>query len=240
MAGAKQNYRDRQKNLNKGTPEQNARKEELKARRKEIADEVSKLIDENMDADGGIDGKALEDYQRLSKERDEIEYELYNMMGPLSDEKYAKYADKRMTALDASENAIARNDLLKNKEYYMAVAEAEHGVYIDQNTAVDNILDGPGGQKMYNAFKKTREMLRKKYGDTITLYRAGTEQKAKSTINMTTLKKNAEQYGQEYGSKVKAVKVPIEHVLLVNVSRTGGYEEVLVLNKGKERFIKKK
>ena len=74
-------------------------------------------------------------------------------------------------------------------------------------------------------------MLRKKYGDEMTLYIAGTAQTDKTTQNMTSTKQNAEQYAKIYGSKVSSEKVPINDILAVNISRTGGYEEFIVLNR---------
>lgn len=221
----------------------NMTKEELQAERQRYVDEVEEIATRTK----GVMTVGSEDYNRLmsaAKERDEITYEIQSKhLSPfVKPEKFAELNATKgsKTELTADEAFIARQDLLRNKDVYMAVQSAMTGVAEGSNTAIDNMYEGKDGKKLYDNFKATREMLRKKYGDEVTLYRAGTDQTPKATINMTTSKANATQYSKLYGTKVMSTKVPVNDILLVNISRSGQYEEVVVLNKNKNLNKKRK
>ena len=211
-------------------------KEELKEELIILVDNRSKWLEKNMDDDGMIDPSKVDEFEKMNKQIDNVEYDLFSQMSPTL--KAEKFNKSNLTDLTSEEAAVARTDLMKDKAVYMAVKSAEHGTgFVEggttQNTAIDALYE-KNPKKVYSTFNDTRKMLKSKYGDEITLYRAGTSQTAKATQNMTTTRKNAQQYADIYGTKVEKVKVPVKDVLCVNISRSGGYEEVLVLNKKKK------
>ena len=206
-------------------------KEELKEELQGLREKRRDFINQYMDEEGYIDPDKIKEWEDLNAQIDSKEYDLHKQLSPtFSAEKWNPNGN---TDLSKEEGEIARQDLLRNKEIYMAIKSAEHGIKYDEktfNTAVDDLY-AEKPKKVYDNFKDTRAMLKNKYGDTVTLYRAGTEQTAKATQNMTTNRKNAQQYADIYGSKVQSMKVPVKDILCVNISRSGNYEEVLVLNK---------
>ena len=207
-------------------------KQDLRDYLKEQKQEIKRFLSENMKSDGELDPDLLPEYQRLTKDVDENEYKLHRELSPTVSGD--RWKGDGVTELTSEEAAVARKDMLSNKTAYMAIKSAEHGVAFESggktlNTAIDDLYES-NPSKLYNRFNNTREMLRKKYGDQIVLYRAGTSQTAKPTINMTTSRENAQSYAKLYGSRVERIVVPVERVLCVNVSRNGRYEEVIVLS----------
>lgn len=217
--------------------EKEALREKLKAARERAVD----FAKSHSDRDGSMTESDARKYIELTKEIDELEYKLYRSMKPtLSGDKWQGEGNTEFTSDEA---AIAVVDLLRNKDIYMAVKQAAHGTSFviggdTNNTPVDDLYE-KNPDKTYKAFSGTRRMMRKKYGDTATLYRAGTEETGKATINMTTSRENAQKYAAEYGTRVTAVKVPISDILAVNVTRSGRYEEVIVINKN-SRYSRKR
>lgn len=210
--------------------------DELRAERTALANEYREFIASHADSQGALNRQ--EDIDKLiamQTKLDEVDYQLFTQLSPVVKEE--KWKGSGITDLTRDEASTVRQDMIKNKEMYMAIASAQHGVAFGDttnDTAVDSLYNR-NPDKTYKVFEPTRAMLRKKYGDTITLYRVPTAQTAKATVNMTSTKSNAEQYAKLYGRKVESVKVPVNDVLAVNVSRSGGYEEFIVLNKRNRR-----
>ena len=219
------------------TPEEKkARLAELKEDRRALTAEIKDFVIKYFSADGTFTGSEtqMNEWDRLTQRRADLDYERSNLLGPMSEEKY-NATEGKVTDLNANEVATARKDLMKDREIFDAVYKASVGVKFDDttlDTEVDQIYNA-NPNKVYNTFNDTRKMLRQKYGDTITLYRAGTSATDKATQNYTSTRANAEDYARQYGTRVSAVKVPVEDVLLVNVSRDGKYEEFVVLKKRK-------
>ncbi len=207
--------------------------DELKADRKAAAEEYLDFINSHSDEDGVMENerdiaKALELQQKL----DEVEYALYQQMAPAV-KKDENWKGSGITDLTKEDAVTVRQDMLKNKNMYMAIKNAEHGVFYGSQTA-DTAVDSLYRQNplsTYKIFEPTRKMLKAKYGDTMTLYRVQTAQTAKPTFNMTSTKANAQQYAQLYGGKVESFKVPVRNILAVNIARNGKYEEFIVLNR---------
>ena len=209
-------------------------KETLKSLRKDLMSKRNDLLSKHMASDGSIPVKYAKQFESMNNELDEIEYELFSQLSPVVN-KDENWKGNGITALTREQAGTVREDLLKNKQMYLAVASAAHGVWHSDKT-FDTLVDKfylSNPVLAYSIFNPTREMLKKQFGDTITLYRAGTKQTKKVTVNMTSTKQNAEQYAKAYNSSVTAVKVPIDSILAVNISRTGAYEEFIILNKGK-------
>lgn len=213
-----------------------ASKEELKARLQDLRQDYKDFIGSRATKDGYMELSEDErsHLQRIQGAIDRTTYDLHKQLNPNVPED--KWKGEGLTALSYKEAETARKDMLRNREMFLAIQSAQHGVFYDQNTedtAVDRLYNKDSS--VYNIFKNTRSMLKKKYGDTMTLYRVPTAQTAKATVNMTSTRANAEQYAKLYGRSVEAVKVPVSNVLAVNISRAGGYEEFIVLNRKKKK-----
>ena len=209
--------------------------DELKADRTAAAEEYLDFVNSHSDEDGVMENerdiaKAIE----LQRKLDEAEYSLYShpSMAPAV-KKDENWKGSGITDLTKEDAITVRQDMLKNKNMYMAIKSAAHGVSYGSQTA-DTAVDSLYRQNplsTYKIFELTRKMLKAKYGDTMTLYRVQTAQTAKPTFNMTSTKANAQQYAQLYGGKVESFKVPVRNILAVNITRNGGYEEFIVLNR---------
>ena len=207
-------------------------KEELKGLRADYVDFVKSHSDES----GLMDADAVDEMLRMQDKMDAVEYELHSQLSPTVSEE--KWNPNNVTALSYEDAQTVRKDMLKNRDMYLAIVKAQHGVgFIEgaetNDTPVDTLYK-KNKDAIYKLFEPSRKMLQKKYGDTITLYRVPTSQTAKATVNMTSTRVNAEEYAKIYGRKVESVKVPVKDILAINVTRTGKYEEFIVLNrKGK-------
>ena len=205
---------------------------------KEMRKELMTTTREEFGGRSELDESELSRFSSLMTERDELEYEIFRQMSPsIKQENLDKRNAERgaQTELNSAEIATARTDMLKNRDIYMAIQSASHGIAVQGSRTADTAVDtlyNKNPNKFYNTFAATRRMLQQKYGDTITLYRSPTGQTPKATVNMTSLRSNAAQYG----SRVISVKVPVKDVLAVNVSRTGQYEEFIVLNRNRKRY----
>lgn len=206
--------------------------EELKAERKQLSDEYQDFIKTHLNDGYTENEKDIETLFKMQTKLDSVEYDIYKQLSPTV--KQENWKGGKITDLTREEAAIARQDMLKNKDMYMAISSAAHGTATEgsttSNTALDTLYNN-NPNRAYKTFEATRKMLNKKYGDTITLYRVPTAQTAKATVNMTSTKYNAEQYAKLYGGRVQSFKVPVKDVLAVNVARSGGYEEFIILNK---------
>lgn len=210
-------------------------KDDLRARLKDLRQEYKDFYESMADEDGymELDASEARELRRLQDAIDETTYELHKQLNPVvSDD---KWKGQNITALTREEAEIARKDMLKNKSMFLAISSAQHGVFYGDSTwdtEVDKLYNN-NPTSTYNIFKNTRDMLQKKYGDTMTLYRVQTQQTPKATVNMTSTRANAEQYAREYGGKVESIQVPVKDILAVNITRTGAYEEFIVLRKGR-------
>lgn len=208
--------------------------DELRAERQSLAQEYLDFVNSHTDENNELHNeKDIQTLLKMQEKLDEVEYQLYAQLQPTVKEE--KWKGQGITDLSRDEAAVVRQDMMKNKDMYMAIASAQHGVAygsLTNDTAVDAMYRA-NPDKTYKVFEPTRNMLRQKYGDTVTLYRVPTAQTSKPTVNMTSTRANAEQYARLYGGKVQSFKIPVKDVLAVNVSRTGGYEEFIVLNRRK-------
>lgn len=209
--------------------------EELKSERMALAEEYADFVNSHSDEEGVLTNeKDIRTMLDMQQKLNELEYNIFTQLSPTVSEK--NWKGEGITDLTRDEAAVVRQDMLKNKEMYMAIASAAHGVSYGgttDDTAVDSLYKSDPS-KVYRIFASTRDMLKKKYGDTITLYRVPTSQTSKATINMTSTRQNANQYAELYGGKVRTFKVPVKDVLAVNIRRGGTYEEFIILNKGKK------
>ncbi len=208
--------------------------DELKEERRQLISQYKEFLDTHADEEGVIENERdIQSLMKIQDRLDSVEYDLFNQLSPTVSEE--KWKGKGITDLTRDDAITVRQDMLKNRDMYMAIASAAHGVSFNSttsDTAVDSLYKS-NPNKIYKIFEPTRKMLRQKYGDTMTLYRVPTSATAKTTINMTSSKSNAQQYADIYGGKVQSIKVPVADILAVNLKRTGGYEEFIVLNRRK-------
>ena len=203
----------------------------LRNKLRNIRDQIKTLVN-NGSADGTLAPEDVAKFKNLTKQLNETEFQLYKQLSPVVKEEKWKGGD--ITVLSREDAITVRNDMMKNKQLYLAIQEAARGIeYVDGktlDTAVDTLYKS-NPQSVYRVFSNTRKLLGDKYGSEMTLYRAATSATNKSTLNMTSTRANAEQYRQIYGTKITPVKIKISDILAVNISRSGGYEEFIVLNK---------
>lgn len=178
-----------------------------------------------------VDSPLVKEFINLNEKVIDAEFRAHQVMPPviLDSSKW----NSTISVLTKDEAVIARKDLLSDKELYTAIQFATIGTSAGTMTAdteVDSLYKND--KSVYNIFANTRKMLKEKYGEYITLYRAGTNATKKATINMASTKKNAQQYADWYGSKVSSKKIKIDDILAINIDRTGDYEEFIILNKG--------
>jgi hypothetical protein len=132
-----------------------------------------------------------------------------------------------------------------------ALTESAEGIFIGQPSAVDELYDNKAiessqfmveekkqaAEDLYSAFSPVRDLLRKKFGPTITLYRSQGSGKEgsviygkKSTLNWASNPKEASQYDVG-GRKLISKKIPIEDIVAINVGPKGNYDEFVVFNR---------
>jgi len=189
------------------------------ARLNSIKPRIQQLADK-----GGLTASEAKEFRALNAEANSIRFDLAK---PLDESKIPSESERQST-LPKDVVITARNELMANKDVYTAIVDAAVGAAHNSETAVDDVMAGRNPkvtpQQFYDAFSKTREALRKKFGDTITLFRAQGKQRGKPTQNWATTKAYAEQFGKNVVSK----EVPIDDVLAVNVGPSGKYHEVIV------------
>lgn len=212
-------------------------KESIKNEIKELYKKREKFISENQIGDGFLSKSGRQEYEKMSKEISDLRYELETKHYKEINEGNIK--DDRKTALDKSIYVQARKDILVNKNIYDAIEKAAHGVGINEDTAVDDIMNRKNNnvspEDLYHAFDKTREELRKKYGDEITLYRVESNQKAKPTKNYGS----SIEYTKQYGNDVREYKIKTDDIVAINTNRTGRYEDIIVAQGGIDKYLNK-
>lgn len=207
-------------------------KEKLKADLKQAQVQRKEFLlanKEKLESELDYDDPVAKKYRSLSEAVAEREFEAHKVMPPVILDKDKWNGD--LSVLSYENAVIPRKDMLSNKEMYLAIQSAAAGTSFSGSTfdtAVDALYK-KDKSKAYAIFAKTREMLKEKYGEEITLYRVGTSATKKPTINMASTRKNAQQYADWYGEKITRQKVKVDDVLAVNINRLGKYEEFIVL-----------
>ena len=213
-------------------------KEELKTKLKVKAKELNDFVEKNKIDNGGLTEENANKYKKKHKELSDIEYKLETEYFKEITEKNIK--DDRQTGFDKEVYVQARKDDLANKNIYDALTDAAAGVNINADTKVDDILNGKNKkvspQELYDAFKNTREKLREKYGDKVTLYRVETRQKQKATKNYGS----SIEYTKSYGDNVKKYSIPVDDIVAIFTNRKGTYEDVIVATGGIDKYLTNK
>lgn len=209
--------------------------EDLKAERLAAGQEYLDFINSHADSEGVMESEAdIAKAIELQEKFAAAKYEVEKRISPAV-KKDENWKGSGITDLTKEDAMTVRQDMLKNKNMYMAIKNAEYGVFYGSetaDTAIDRLYNS-NPTSTYKIFEPTRQLLTKKYGKTMTLYRVPTAQTSKATFNMTSTKANAQQYAQLYGGKVESFKVSVENILAINISRNGAYEEFIVLNRKK-------
>ena len=151
----------------------------------------------------------------------------FDITRPLTLEQIPSEAERQST-LSARTTLTAREDLMRDKNVYTPIMDAAIGVSHNADTAVDEVMLGKNRDvspdQFYRAFDATRAALRAQFGDTIHLFRATTQQKAKATTNWATTR----EFAASFGNNIVEKDVPVTNVLAVTVSPTAKYHEVIV------------
>lgn len=217
--------------------EENTSKEEEKNALKDKLRKLVARVQEEYSNVEELSKEEAEQYIKLNREVSDIIYNLEKNYYKEISEKNIK--DERLTSLDKNVYVQARKDLLSNKDIYDAMQEASFGVFFNSNTPVDDIMEGKNKEvtveELYNAFNKTRELLKKQYGDTITLYRVEGLQKPKAVKNYGS----SLAYTKQYGSNVKPYNIKVKDIIAINTNRSGTYEDIIVASNGIDNYLKK-
>jgi N12 class adenine-specific DNA methylase len=175
---------------------------------------------------GGLTDVEASEYRDLASQIASIKYDQLKNK-PLEIAKIPA-PDARKSVIPVEVVKIAHDNLMKNKKVYEAIADASFGVFHNADTAVDLVMDGKNpnitASEFYKTFDDTREALKNKFGDYITLYRSVGSQKDKSTSNWASTREIAEQYGDN----VVARSIPIADIVAFNPGPNGKYEEFIV------------
>jgi len=144
-------------------------------------------------------------------------------------------------ALDPEVRAAALADLKAADPMAAAdLHEASMGVFEGSKTTVDTHFGGKGSKgaaAIYDAFAKTRELLRSKHGDTIKLFRWQGDRGLipdKNTLNWVQSEDQLGHFEKMFkgeGRKLVEKEVPIDDIAAVYVGAKGKYEEFVVLNR---------
>lgn len=184
-------------------------------------------------AKGGLTAKEAARFRVLSGEANSLRFDIAK---PLDPAKIPTPQDRKST-LPNNIVLTARNDLLANKGVYTPIIDAAIGVSHNAETAVDDVIKGKNPdvspRQFYDTFAATRSAMKAHYGDTIRLFRAISEQRAKPTTNWAT----TEEYAKQFGPRVISKDVPIDDILAVNVGLGGRYHEIIVGNRPTESML---
>jgi len=154
----------------------------------------------------------------------------YSIAKPWTTTEKIPSQEVRKSALPSEIILVARNELLLNPLVYGAIGEAAFGVHLNADTAVDRVMGDHdpqvSAQEFYDTFSGTREALRRYFGDTMVLYRAVGLQKKKLTTNWAS----TDAIARLYGDRIITEMFPVDNVVAVNVSLSGTYEELIVIN----------
>lgn len=195
--------------------------EQRKARIEEIKREILPLASK-----GKLSREEGTRYSKLGMELETHRFEMRAGRGLKLE--LIKPMQERGSAIPSEIVKIASDELASSRAAFDALTEASLGVRINQDTAVDVIMNGENANvspsDLYSAFDRTREALRRQFGDTIVLYRAHGKQKQKATQNWHSTEAGA----REYGSNVERREIPVDDVIAMNVGLRGAYEEFVV------------
>jgi hypothetical protein len=195
--------------------------EQRKARIEEIKREILPLASK-----GNLSREEGARYSKLGMELETHRFEMRAGRGLKLE--LIKPMQERGSAIPSEIVKIASDELASSRAAFDALTEASLGVRINQDTAVDVIMNGENANvspsDLYSAFDRTREALRRQFGDTIVLYRAHGKQKQKATQNWHSTEAGA----REYGSNIERREIPVDDVIAMNVGLRGAYEEFVV------------
>jgi GNAT superfamily N-acetyltransferase len=195
--------------------------EQRKARIEEIKREILPLANK-----GNLTREEGARYSKLGMELETHRFEMRAGRGLKLE--LIKPMQERGSAIPSEIVKIASDELASSKPAFEALTEASLGVGLNQDTAVDGIMNGQNSnlspEGLYSAFNRTREALRNQFGDTIVLYRAHGKQKQKATQNWHSTEAGA----REYGSNIERREIPVDDIIAMNVGLRGAYEEFIV------------
>jgi hypothetical protein len=195
--------------------------DQRKARIEEIKREILPLAQK-----GSLSREEGARYSKLGMELETHRFEMRAGRGLKLE--LVKPMQERGSAIPSEIVKIASDELASNRAAFEALTEASLGVGMNKDTAVDVIMNGKNPDvspaDLYSAFDRTREALRKQFGDTIVLYRAHGKQKQKATQNWHSTEAGAREYGNDIERRVVAV----DDIVAVNVGLRGAYEEFVV------------
>ncbi len=210
-------------------------KQKAKDSLKAIKQQIDDFVKRNASEKGELTKEGAEIYEKMMKEYSNARYDYETKH--LKEISESNIKDDRKTSLDKKVYVQARKDTLKNKDVYDAIESAAHGVHLNADTAVDDIMNGKNKnvspEQLYNAFSETRKRLHEIYGDKITLYRVEGKQKAKATKNYGS----SIEYTKQYGDDVKKYEIDIDDIVAINTNRTGTYEDIIVAQGGIDKYI---
>jgi len=151
----------------------------------------------------------------------------------------------------------ARKDKIADPFVEDTLENSSHGVAIGYQNKFDKafdmkaIKDSKGAwyedavltpEKIYNTFNKTRDLLKKKYGNTITLYRFQGEEELipnKHTLNWST-KDGIELFRPQFekGRELISKEFPVDDIIALNTAgKSNKYQEFVVLNRNSLGYI---
>ena len=222
-------------NANETTQETQNNRSEAKDNLKAIRQQIDDFVKRNASEKGELTKESAEIYEKMMKDYSDARYDYETKH--LKEISESNIKDDRKTSLDKKVYVQARKDTLKNKDVYDALESAAHGVHLNADTAVDDIMNGKNKnvspEQLYNAFSETRKRLHEIYGDKITLYRVEGKQKAKATKNYGS----SIEYTKQYGDDVKKYDIDIDDIVAINTNRSGRYEDIIVAQGGIDKYI---
>lgn len=174
---------------------------------------------------GGLTHPESVEFRRLSRAHNAIRF---NIARPTFPREKVTPPEQRQSTLSIDTVLVARADLKRDRHIYDAIMDAAVGSGFNEDTAVDDIMEGRSRTvlpwQLYHNFDATRGALRSQYGDTVTLFRATGKQKPKATTNWATTR----EYAAQFGNDIESRQVPIDDVIAVNVGLSGDYHEIVV------------
>jgi hypothetical protein len=195
--------------------------DQRKARIEEIKREILPLAQK-----GSLSREEGARYSKLGMELETHRFEMRAGRGLKLE--LIKPMQERGSAIPSEIVKIASDELAANRAAFEALTEASLGVRMNKDTAVDVIMNGENSNvsptDLYSAFDRTRDALRRQFGDTIELYRAQGKQKQKATQNWHSTEAGA----REYGNDIERRSIPVDDIVAVNVGLRGAYEEFVV------------
>jgi len=183
-------------------------------------------------AKGGLTATEAKRFRQMTSRLTDLKFDLAK---PGSVEKVLP-SSETMNAMHPEAVVAAHTDYHRSRPIYRAVASAAAGVGFNQNTAVDDIMDGKHPdvtpKQFYDNFQSTRDALRKHHGDVMTLYRSEGRQMPKATKNWAT----TPEFASQFGGNVISQQIPVDNIVGANVMTNGKYHELIVGQPPKETF----